>query len=50
MWVLYNIAARQEERVILASPLAPAYHVYRCRVGAFVPQWKMRRAALVVDR
>jgi protein-S-isoprenylcysteine O-methyltransferase Ste14 len=40
MSALYHFAARQEETVILASPLAPAYHDYRSRVGAFVPRWK----------
>jgi protein-S-isoprenylcysteine O-methyltransferase Ste14 len=34
---LYTLAARQEERLILRSPLGPTYRRYREQVGMFVP-------------
>lgn len=39
LWLLvvYVFAARQEERIILASPLGDLYRDYRRRVGGFVP-------------
>lgn len=34
---LYTLAARQEERLILRSPLGPTYRRYREQVGMFLP-------------
>ena len=39
MLMLYSLAAFQEERAILASPLSAAYQDYRSRVGMFLPRW-----------
>ena len=39
MVTMYVLAARQEERLIMSSPLAPAYSAYRKEVGAFCPRF-----------
>lgn len=38
MMTLYALAAAQEERLLLASPLGTRYGAYRRRTGAFVPR------------
>jgi hypothetical protein len=46
MLMLYSLAAFQEERAILASPLSVAYQYYRSRVGMFLPRWTALRPNL----
>ncbi len=45
MVAIYVLAARQEERLILCSPLAPAYTAYEREAGAFVPRWRRHSMA-----
>lgn len=39
MLTLYSLAAVQEERAILASPLSAAYQHHRSHAGMFLPRW-----------
>lgn len=42
--ILYVVAARQEERLILASPLGRVYSEYMERIGGFVPRIRLVHA------
>jgi protein-S-isoprenylcysteine O-methyltransferase Ste14 len=42
MLLVYGVAAYQEERVLLSSPMGGIYRDYRRRVGAFVPRARAR--------
>jgi len=50
MVTMYVFAARQEERLIMSSPLAPSYTEYRGEVGALLPRLRHRVGLLTIQR